>query len=59
MDIFIDNFISIYQDYSSLEVVQSTIFYVINQVFRLLEDGDSPHRLELVSVKKMKKGDAS
>ena len=60
VDVFVDDFISLAQgSHNRLCHVRQTLLHAIDTVFRPLDDKDSPHRQEPVSVKKLRKGDCS
>jgi hypothetical protein len=57
-DIFVDDFIPLAQHPFS-QRVRRTLLHAIDDVLRRLDDKDSPHRRQPVSVKKLLKGDCS
>jgi hypothetical protein len=60
IDVFVDDFLGAAQgDVARLNRVCRILMDSIDLVFRPLEAGDSPTRLEPISVKKLRKGDAT
>ena len=59
INIFIDDFIAIYQGKKNLTQVRSAILHVVDEIFRSLDKQDSSHRKELISLKKLQKGKGS
>lgn len=58
VDVYIDDIIGLVQgDRSRQRYLSRTILHNVDKVFRPLEPSDNPHRLEVVSVKKLEKGD--
>ena len=70
VDIFVDDFIALAQEYKTTKKkrrpalansrrVRRILLHAIDDVFRPLDQADSPFRREPVSLKKLKKGDCS
>ena len=59
VDIFVDDFIGLAQEYSNGRRVRRILMHAIDDVFRPLEASDNKHRRQPVSVKKLKQGDCS
>lgn len=60
VDVFVDDFIAAAQGPESrLLRVRRLLFDAIDLIFRPLDAGDTPHRKEPASVKKMQQGDAN
>ena len=58
VDVFVDDFCSFSQD-PFLRRVRRTLLHAIDDVFRPLDDQDSPLRREPVSLKKLRQGDCT
>ena len=59
VDVFVDDFIAAAQGSDArLTRVRRILFDAIDQIFRPLDNADSPYRKEPASVKKLKQGDA-
>jgi hypothetical protein len=60
IDVFVDDFLGAAQgDVARLNLVRRILMDSIDLVFRPLEPGDSPTRLEPISVKKLRQGDVT
>ena len=54
-----DNFIAFGQTKGTCSCVRNVLMQAIDQVFHLLDEQDDPHCTELISLKKLCKGDCS
>ena len=59
VDIFVDDFIGLAQEYSNSRRVRRILLHAIDDVFRPLDSTDSPFRRQPASLKKLDKGDCS
>ena len=58
VDVYVDDFLLMAQTRTQRQQVMRATLHAIDEVMRPLDAGDSPHRKEPASVKKMSKGDA-
>jgi len=59
VDVFVDDFLGLAQEYSNSRRVRRILMRAIDDVFRPLDSEDSPFRRQPISLKKLKKGDCS
>jgi len=59
VDVFVDDFLGLAQEYSNSRRVRRILMHAIDDVFRPLDSEDSPFRRQPTSLKKLEKGDCS
>lgn len=59
IDVFVDDFLGLAQEYSNSRRVRRILMHAIDDVFRPLDSKDSPFRRQPTSLKKLEKGDCS
>ena len=59
VDVFVDDFLGLAQEYSNSRRVRRILMHAIDDVFRPLDLEDSPFRRQPISLKKLEKGDCS
>ena len=59
VDVFVDDFLGLAQEYSNSRRVRRILMHAIDDVFRPLDSEDGPFRRQPISLKKLEKGDCS
>ena len=59
VDVFVDDFLALAQEYSNGRRVRKILLHAIDDVFRPLDSQDGPFRRQPTSLKKLEKGDCS